>query len=170
MLPLWAKSSRGFINCRMSDSSNIWYLQSVFTINSCDNRMSSTFSRPRYCCMSASSMESFFCCKVSVRSAWMILAWILKVLSSHIMPDGMSMLTTLAGLWLMYFTMAAKPPANGLLRPLPKRPSTTRVPSVNCGGSKLTVISVKCLMLLHSVSLFLLGAQSAESLLCTLKR
>ena len=79
------------------------------------------------------------------------------------------MLTTLAGLWLIYFTIAANPPANGLLSPLPKSPSTTSVSALSLGGSRLVVISVN-FTLFASSRRFLLARQSADSLFCTLKR
>ena len=94
----------------------------------------------------------------------------LYVLSSHISPDGMSMLTTRAGDWLMYFTMAANPPASGLLSPLPNSPSTTSVSAPNSGGSKLSVTSVNFFNPFISVSRCLLAAQSSDKWLCTLKR
>ena len=70
----------------------------------------------------------------------------------------------------MYFTTAAKPPERGLLRPLPKRPSTTSVAAESWGGSKLTVTSVNCTEGCASRSRFLLAAQSSESLLWILNR
>ena len=85
-------------------------------------------------------------------------------------PDGISMLATLHSDWLMYFTSEAKPPESGLSSPEPKSPSTTSVLAVSAGGSNSSFTSVNLPMLLHCMSLSLLTAQSAESLLPMLKR
>ena len=108
-----------------------------------DRRMSSTRTTPRYCWQSAKSIASFFICRVSVTSAQTIAFVGTAALSSVIIPDGMSMLTTRAGDWLMYFTSEAKPPSSGLLSPEPNNPSTISVCSVSLGGSKLFDTSVK---------------------------
>ena len=70
-----------------------------------------------------------------MRCAWIILALTLYELSSANKPEGMSILTIFAGLWLIYFIKEAKPPAKGLLSPIPNRPSITKVFSVSSGGS-----------------------------------
>ena len=59
----------------------------------------------------------------------------LSTLSSHINPEGMSIDTTCAGELLINFTNEAKPPVSGLLSPVPKSPSMTKVSGVSWGGS-----------------------------------
>ena len=131
--------------------------------------MSMTLMRPVNCWQSGRSMANFFCWMVSVRSARMMCEAMLKLLSSQNSPDGMSMLTTLAGLWLTYFTNEAKPLISGLLSPVPNKPSTTSVSGFSSGGSKFIVISVNC-TLRQSMSRCLLVAQSGDSSLWMLKR
>ena len=67
----------------------------------------------------------------------------------------MSMLITLHGAWLMYFTSEGKPPSRGLVRPVPKRPSMTTVWAVRSGGSNSLVTSVKFLMSYQGVVLLI---------------
>ena len=77
MLPLWAKSPRGFRSWRMSFSSRMLQRLSVRWMNSGESRISSTLILPRYCWLSAIIIDSFFCCRVRVRSARMMLALML---------------------------------------------------------------------------------------------
>ena len=72
-------------------------LVGMLSMYSFERRMSSTSTLPRYFCVSAKSIASFFMCSVSVRSArTMLLPWS-KVLFSVSSPLGMSMLTTKDG-------------------------------------------------------------------------
>ena len=142
---------------------------SVFCTYSCERRMLSTFRRPIYCWLSASIIDSFRWCKVSVRSALMMCCWLLKLLSSAIRPDGRSMLTTLHGDALMYLTSEANPPASGLFSPEPNSPSMMRVSALSVGGSKLVDTSVNSILLSFSMR-FLFAAQSSDRWLCMLKR
>ena len=64
------------------------------------------------------------------------------VLSSPIIPDGMSIDTTLAGEALIYCTTAAKPPLKGMFSPVPKRPSITMSSAESFGGSNCVLTSV----------------------------
>ena len=168
--PLWANSLRVRMRLRTSVSSCRTNCASVRAMNSCDRRMSSTRSSPRKCWLSAKSIESFFCPKVSVRSALMIFARMLYVLSSVMRPEGISMLTTWHCDWLMYFTNEAKPPDSGLFSPEPKSPSTTSVSAVRRGGSKSRVTSMKSFTRRPSPKRFLLMLHSSESLLWILNR
>ena len=99
-----------------------------------------------------------------------MLALTLLELSSGIRPEGRSMLTTGASLWLIYLTSEENPPARGLSSPAPKSPSTTSVSASSTGGSKFTLTSTKFSTLTLSTSRFLLVAQSGERLLWMLKR
>ena len=125
-------------------------------------RMSSTFCQPVNIWFSAKRNDSLGCCSVSVTSARIMLALTLYVLSSVISPDGTSMLTTLHGEALIYFTNDENPPASGLLMPEPKRPSMTSVSEVSCGGSNSCVTSMNSFIFLISVSRALFVAQSSD--------
>ena len=99
----------------------------------------------------------------------MILARMLKVFSSPINPDGISMATTVAGDALMYFTTAANPPLSGLFSPEPNKPSITRWSSVRAGGANWVLTSWKVISSMISTS-SLLAWQSGESSPLVLKR
>ena len=170
MSPLCEKSSRWSKRERISFSSNMQYCASVFWINSWLKRMSRTFSLPMNCCASAKRKDSLRSWRVNVSVAWMIFARTLYVLSSAIKPDGTSILTIFAGLWLIYFTKEAKPPAKGLLSPEPNKPSITNVSAVNSGGSNFAVISVKSFACLLSSKRWRFVTQSSDRWLVILKR
>ena len=72
------------------------------------------------------------------------------------------MLTTVADDWLIYFTKEAKPPARGLFKPEPNKPSTTNMPLSNCGGSNSSVTSVKAFMALQSDAFCRFALQSSD--------
>ena len=124
--------------------------------------MSTTFSSPMNCWFSAKRNDNLGCWMVTVTSARMMFERTLYSLLSLISPEGMSMLTTLEGDALIYFTNEANPPARGLFNPEPNSPSTTSVVFSSIGGSNSWVTIVIECNFLQSASRCLLAAQSGE--------
>ena len=141
----------------------------VLAIISGCNRISSTFHSPTNSAFSGSRNASFGKPNVSVRSAWIIESGSFLRLSSPNRPEGMSIETMVASDWLIYLTIAAKPPVKGRFKPEPNKPSITTSRSSSSGGTKSSTTSVNSIFSMWS-NRCLFISQSSERRMVGLNR
>ena len=163
MPPSWGISRCDFRNGRMSFSSVCGHRHFVFWMNSWESRMSRTRSLPRYCWLSAISIDSSSAAGWGQTGTDDVGMDIIGCPRSSV--EGISILTTLTGTLVDIFHHRGDP-ANGFVE-VRYQKSVYHQRFIQLRRVRLVVISVN-FTLLHPQA-FLLARRSADSLFCTLK-